>query len=163
MRTMLGILAGLVLATGACRRSDNDRRSDDNSMRNPVERIQPQPSQPGIAPDETEAPTGADMGGDEKAFEDRRKTYSDRAHQRLDRIEARIAELEARGDEVSRDLAARLRARQDEARTKMSSVRERARDGWNEFEGDMTRTFDELEHEVEDAFRPSPAPDDPVQ
>ena len=154
---MLGILAGLVLATGACRRSDNDRR-DDNTMRNPVEVTAPAP-RPEMATDETEAPGGADMGGDDRAFEDRRKVYADRAHERLDRIEARIAELEARGDDASRDLAARLRARQDEARTKLGSLKERAREGWNEFEADMSRTFDELEHEVDESFRPDTTPD----
>src|SRR5688572_24518219 len=125
MRTMLGILAGLLLATGgACKRSDKDRR-DDNTMQNPVERTQPLPTRPDLAPDESDpqAPTGADMGGDQKAFEDRRAAYADRARERLDRIEARIAELEARGDEMSREAAARLRARQDEARTRWSTIK----------------------------------------
>jgi hypothetical protein len=159
MKTMIGILAGLVLATGACRQSD-ENRGEDQALPRPIERVDPVP-----APAPTETPpaaqtepgAGANASEPDGEFVAARDTWGDSAKERLDRIEARIAELETRADETSREHAARLRAKQDELRTRLGTLQEQVKAGWTSFKEDLQRNFDELDHELDQAYEPDPA------
>jgi hypothetical protein len=73
--------------------------------------------------------------------------------ERVNRLDAKIDALEKKGDEKSKEMAATLRAKRDQARGKMSELGQRTKDNWAEFKKDVTDAWDQLERDVDDATR----------
>jgi hypothetical protein len=85
-------------------------------------------------------------------FDQTRKTYSVHINERLQRLDARIHDLAARGTEKAREAADQLRAERDRLAPQVDKVGEQAKDGWDQFESEVSRGFDKLEKRLDAAF-----------
>jgi hypothetical protein len=137
MRTIL--LSSLIVlgAIGGC-----DRNRDDKVV---VETQKTIERDDGTVRQETEVKT-IDL-------ESERTGLSRSIDERTKQLDARIDELERRGDEKSKDLAATLRAKRDQAHAKLSELGTRTQENWQTFKRDVSDTWDQLERDVNEATR----------
>ena len=136
MRTMLFTALIAVGAVGAC-----DRKSEDKTVvevKKPVEVTDTEPSTFTVEPIDLEA---------------ERSARSKSIEERTARLDARIDELEKRGDEKSKEAAATLRAKRDQARAKLSELGTRTQENWQAFKRDVQDSWDALERDVTEATR----------
>lgn len=131
--TRLTFLISVALLAGACRERVDD--PDRNDFRKPVETVT------------VEKTTVVDDD-----FVTTRTTYETHSRERLSRIDAKIRELEARGEAAASKAAAELRVRRDQLSSRLQTVGQQAKAGWDQFEADMSRSFDELERDLDAAF-----------
>lgn len=85
-------------------------------------------------------------------FAHTRSTYSKSMNDRLERLDARIHELAAKGTEKAKQAADELRAERDRLAPKVNDIGKQARDGWDSFESELSRGFDNLERKLDDAI-----------
>jgi hypothetical protein len=133
MRNLMFIVLAL---TAACDRADRDDRGT-VEVRKPVETPAP-------------APTVEQRHFDLQA---EREKLSREIEERTAQLDARIDELEKRADEKSRDAAALLRAKRDQARAKLGDLETRTEDTWAAFKRDVQSAWDQLERDVREATR----------
>ena len=81
-----------------------------------------------------------------------RTEYERSVRERLTKIDARIAQLEAKGDAKSKQAAADLRTKRNEASAKLDRIGERTESNWEEFKADTNRTMDQVEKDLDDAL-----------
>jgi hypothetical protein len=86
-------------------------------------------------------------------LETERSALSKSVEERTARLDARIDELEKRGDEKSKEAAATLRAKRDQARAKMNELGTRTQENWQAFKRDVSDAWDQLERDVNEATR----------
>lgn len=144
MRTILfPALIALVGASTACERGDRDDGPAATAVREP-----PSPPPP------TEAPSRPDTTSDlDLDLETEWRQFSRGIEDRADRLGAKIDELERRGDARSRELAAELREKRDEARQQLAELGDHARNDWKAFKREVEDTWDRLEAEASEATR----------
>lgn len=136
MRTLLFTVLVTAGAVGAC-----DRKSEDKTVvevKKPVEVTGTEPSTVKVETIDLEA---------------ERSALSKDVEERAARLDARIDELEKRGDEKSKEAAATLRAKRDQARAKMSELGTRTQENWQAFKRDVSDAWDRLEADVTEATR----------
>ena len=136
MRTMLFTALIAVGAIGAC-----DRKSEDKTVievKKPVETTGTEPSTVRVETIDLEA---------------ERSALSKSIEERTAKLDARIDELEKRGDEKSKDAAATLRAKRDQARAKLNELGTRTQENWQAFKRDVGDAWDQLERDVSEATR----------
>jgi hypothetical protein len=85
-------------------------------------------------------------------FEHTRKTYEVHLNERLERLDQRIHELAARGTDEARKLGDELRAERDRLAPKLNEVGQQAKAGWDKFEAEVSRGFDNHERKLDDAL-----------
>ena len=135
MRTMLFTALLAIGTIGACDRKTNTERVE---SRKPVE---DQTATPAMPP-----PSTTDVDTERS---DLRRWVDERA----ERLNARIEELEKRGDEKSKQAAASLRVKRDQARAKADELGSRTKDNWQNFKKDVQDAWDQLERDVDEATR----------
>jgi hypothetical protein len=81
-----------------------------------------------------------------------RREFEATMNDRMARLDTKIDELERRGDDKSKEMAASLRARRDQAKAKLYSAGDKTDSAWEEFKTDVTNTWNELEKDVDNAF-----------
>lgn len=86
-------------------------------------------------------------------LEQERENLSRSIDERMRRLDARIDDLERKGDAKSKEMAATLRAKRDQARGKLSELGSRTEENWVAFKRDVSDTWDQLERDVEEAVR----------
>jgi hypothetical protein len=137
MRTILFSSLIVLGAIGAC-----DRNRDDKVV---VETQKTIEGDDGTVRQETEVKT-IDL-------ESERTSLSRSVEERTMRLDARIDELERRGDEKSKEIAAMLRAKRDQARAKLTELGTRTEENWQGFKRDVSDAWDQLERDVNEATR----------
>ena len=136
MRTMLFTALLAVGAIGAC-----DRKSEDKTVievKKPVEVTGTEPSTVRVETIDLEA---------------ERSALAKSIEERTAKLDARIDELEKRGDEKSKEAAATLRAKRDQARAKLNELGNRTQENWQAFKRDVGDAWDQLERDVSEATR----------
>ena len=146
MRTLLFSSLLALGVIGSC-----DRKRDDTppvEVRKPVESAPAEPATPPAAP--TANPnaevTTIDLDAERTALT---RSVDERAM----RLDARIDELERKGDEKSKQAAATLRAKRDQARAMLSELGMRTEENWQTFKRDVSDAWDALERDVNEATR----------
>ena len=85
-------------------------------------------------------------------FSHTRSTYSQHINERLARLDAKIHELAAKGTEKAKQAAEELRVERDRLAPKVDEIGKQAREGWDNFETELSRGFDNLEKKLDDAL-----------
>ena len=137
MRTMLFTALLTLGLVGACKKTEEKRTVE---VRKPVE-------------SETTTTTTTKKVEVDVDIDKERSDLTTWVEERIHRLDAKIDELEKRGDQKSKDMAATLRAKRDQARGKLSELGKRTKDNWGEFKKDVVDAWDQLEHDVNDAVR----------
>lgn len=158
MKKLIILLSAALVSTVACRDRARDVGEKDIEMRKPVETTieepaerAPEPVPPPAAPAPTETVEPTVSADDD--FIQTRMNYQTTVRERLNRLDAKLDQLEDRVDAASRDAAARLRATWDQLASRINTIGEQAETGWDRFQSEMSRTFDQLEREVDDALK----------
>ena len=143
MRTMLFTTLLALGAVAACDRNKDDR---------PVVEVKKT-----VESDETGTTVRKDVDVDVNApsfsLEDERSRLSRSIEERTAQLDAKIDALEKRGDEKSKEMAATLRAKRDQARAKLSELGTRTSENWQAFKRDVSDAWDQLERDVTEATR----------
>lgn len=122
MTRLILVLTSGLLATTACRdRTDN--------------------------PDRSRFGKTAETANDD--FTQARNAFEAHARERLSRIDARIRELESRGEAKGREMIPELRAKRDEAARELDEIGRETKAGWDRFESDVSRRFDEIDRNLD--------------
>lgn len=147
MRTMLFTTLIALGTVGACDRKNEDR---------PVVEV----NKKTIEPDEPPTPgtterkdVDVDVNTPNINLEDERSKLSRSIEERTTQLDAKIDALEKRGDEKSKEMAATLRAKRDQARAKLKELGSSTQENWHAFKRDVSDTWDQLEREVSEATR----------
>lgn len=182
MRKLFIVLSAALLASAACRDRARDMTDDDIELRKPVESTideaaertaepVPPPAVPAPSPKGPMTPPSAQAPGEvpprpvpsagetaeptvsaDDDFLQTRTTFRTTMRERLSRLDERLERLEDRTDAEARDAAARLRATRDELSSRIETIDDRAESGWDEFRSDVSRSFDQLERNVDAAL-----------
>ena len=150
MRKLAIALTTVVLGAGACRDTTDTTRPE-TKLNKPLEGVTepvPRPMDHEVPATSTEEPSTA-----EQEFVQTRKLYATRARERLERVDDKLAELRNRADARAKQAAAELRVRRDQLSRRLDTIGMQAKRGWDQFEVDLTRTFDELERDLDSAFK----------
>jgi hypothetical protein len=86
-------------------------------------------------------------------FEQTRKTYSVHVNERLQKLDERLRELAQRGTQRARDAANQLRIERDRLAPRVNDAAKQTKAGWDRFETELSRGFDNLENRLEAAFQ----------
>lgn len=85
-------------------------------------------------------------------FEHTKTTFSEHMNARLERLDARLRDLGARGSEKARQAAGELRAERDRLAPKVDEIGDHAKQGWDQFETEVSERFNALERRLDEAF-----------
>lgn len=157
------LLAGVVIAGGACKKSASEEARDkveDRQEEVAEQREDVRDEQKDVADEMKDVTEERRDVAEEASSLDRMeadlaaaKAELQRAYnERIAKIDAKIAELEAKGDAKSRELAAEFRVRRDEARSSLNRVGEQTKAGWLSFKEDVSTRWDRLERDVDAAL-----------
>lgn len=143
MRT---ILFTTLIAVGAVAACDRDR--DDRPVIETKKTIERDETGTTVRED-----VDIDVNAPEVSLEDERSKLSRSIEERTAQLDAKIDALEKRGDEKSKEMAATLRAKRDQARAKLSELGSRTKENWGAFKRDVSDAWDQLERDVTEATR----------
>jgi hypothetical protein len=124
MKTILIGVTAALLGTAACR------------------------ERPGIIDDDERVTAGKPIEVDDD-FIQTKSTYRTTAEERLHRVKVRIDQLESRTDPAGHSAAVQLRARMDELGSRIKTIEDQSEAGWDRFESETTKAFDQLEQDVD--------------
>jgi septal ring factor EnvC (AmiA/AmiB activator) len=82
-----------------------------------------------------------------------RADFERTARERLTKIDTKIAELEAKGDAKSKQSAADLRVRRDQAAAKLNDINNKTQDNWEAYKSDVSKDMDSFEADVDKALK----------
>ncbi|HEX5062267.1 MAG TPA: hypothetical protein VFV99_23010 [Kofleriaceae bacterium] len=85
-------------------------------------------------------------------FAHTRSSYGKQMNERLQQLDARIHELAAKGTEKAKQAADELRVERDRLAPQVDEIGKQAREGWDNFESELSRGFDNLEQKLNDAL-----------
>jgi hypothetical protein len=128
---MRRILFSTLIALGATAACDRDRNENEP-----------------ITTSKTVEPTRTEVDIDTERSDLRRWV-----DERMTRLDARIDELEKKTDDKSRETAATLRAKRDQARAKLNEMGDRTKDNWTSFKKDVQDWWDQLDRDADEAAR----------
>jgi len=150
MRKLAIALTTALLGAGACKETTDSTRPEDK-MTKPIEGITepvPKPMDHDVPSTAKEEPSTA-----EQEFVQTRDQYAARTRARLEKIDDKLAELRQSADVRAKQAAAELRTRRDQLARRLDTVGMQAKRGWDQFETDLSRTFGELERDIDSAFK----------
>ena len=160
MRTILWTSTlALALATGACKKKQDDTGAAATEVRKTAENVDDQRKDfDKAARDKDSTPKQLDKAeGDLAAAKSdlvaAKDKYAVTARDRFAKIDIRIHELEARTDAKSKETVATLRTRRAELAARLDDLKHRAAADWENFTKDVDKGLDTVEKDLSDALK----------
>jgi len=160
MRSILWMsLLSLSLATGACKKKQDDTGNAATQVKKTAEDVNDQAKDlrdTTTDKDSTNKDINEAQGDLQAAKADlsaAKQKYSVTFNDRMQKLDIKINELEQRTDAKSKQAAADLKARRDELSTKAGMIKDRTTADWDAFTKNVDDSFDKLESDVNDALK----------
>lgn len=160
MRSILWMsLLSLSLATGACKKKQDDTDNAATQVKKTAEDVNDQAKDlrdTKADKDSTNKDINEAQGDLQAAKADlsaAKQKYSVTFNDRMQKLDIKINELEQRTDAKSKQAAADLKARRDALSTKAGLIKDRTAADWDAFTKDVDDSFDKLESDVNDALK----------
>jgi hypothetical protein len=81
-----------------------------------------------------------------------RTDYTSEARLRLNQLDHKLSELKGRADAKAAKASVDLQVQRDELARKLDRAADTTEAGWDQFKSDVSKGFDDLEHEIDDAL-----------
>jgi chromosome segregation ATPase len=152
-------LLSLTLATGACKKKQDDTGAAATQVKKTAEDVNDQAKD--LRKTETDKDsTNKDINGAQADLQAAKadltaakEKYSSALKDRMQKLDIKIDELEKRTDAKSHQVAADLKARRDALSAKTADIKDRTAADWDAFTKNVDDEFDRLDKDANDALK----------